>query len=108
MVVFMGLQRLQATQGPRDLSQPTSGFVEDALVAVFLGGDDVVGAEFFLGVDAGGLAIFAAAIGMGQEFDGVSHGFFYIAGFHQESMHTLRFGQVIYEDVGASFDKLLF
>jgi len=32
-----------------------SGFGEDALVVVFVGGDDVVGAEFFLGVEAGGL-----------------------------------------------------
>jgi hypothetical protein len=30
-----------------------SGFVEDALVVVFVGGDDVVGVEFFLGVEAG-------------------------------------------------------
>src|SRR5260370_17205641 len=29
-----------------------SGFVEDALVIGFVGGDHVVGAEFFLGVDA--------------------------------------------------------
>jgi hypothetical protein len=34
-----------------------SGFGEDALVVVFVGGDDVVGAEVFLGVDVGGLAI---------------------------------------------------
>jgi hypothetical protein len=33
-----------------------SGFVEDALVVVFVGGDDVVGAEFFLGVEASDLA----------------------------------------------------
>jgi hypothetical protein len=32
---------------------PTSGFFEDALVVVFVGGDDVVGAEIVLGVDAG-------------------------------------------------------
>jgi len=30
-----------------------SGFVVDALVVVFVGGDDGVGAEFFLGVEAG-------------------------------------------------------
>jgi hypothetical protein len=30
-------------------SMPNVGFVEDALVVSFVGGDDVVGAEFFLG-----------------------------------------------------------
>jgi hypothetical protein len=30
------------------------GFVEDALVVVFVGGDDIVGAEIFLGVDKRG------------------------------------------------------
>src|SRR5713226_10502404 len=39
-----------------------SGFGEDASVVVFVGGDDVVGAEFFLGVDAGGLAHFTHQI----------------------------------------------
>jgi hypothetical protein len=33
-----------------------SGFAEDAFVVVFVGGDDVVGAEFFLGVEAGDFA----------------------------------------------------
>ncbi len=46
-----------------------SGFVEDALLVVFVGEDDVVGAEFFLGVDAGGLAHFAAAVGAGSQIE---------------------------------------
>ncbi len=40
-----------------------SGFGEDAFVIGFVGGGDVVGAEFFLGVDAGGFAHLAAAVG---------------------------------------------
>src|SRR6266436_5115665 len=35
-----------------EASRRESGFAEDALVVVFVGGDDVVGADFFLGVDA--------------------------------------------------------
>ncbi len=35
-----------------------SGFGEDALVIGLVDGDDVVGAEFFAGVDAGDLAHF--------------------------------------------------
>ncbi len=46
-----------------------SGFVEDALVVGLVGGDDVVGAEVFLGVDAGGLAHFAAAVGAGSQME---------------------------------------
>src|SRR6266849_2067421 len=42
-----------------------SGFVEDALVVVFVGGDDVVGAEFLFGVETGSFAHFAAAVGAG-------------------------------------------
>jgi hypothetical protein len=34
----------------------SSGFGEDAIVVVSVGGDNVVGAEVFLGVDAGGFA----------------------------------------------------
>src|SRR5713226_2472431 len=65
------------------------GFAEDALVVGLVGGDDVVGAEFFLGVDAGDFAHFAAAVGAGQDFDGVAGGFLHIAGFHQKSIHTM-------------------
>jgi hypothetical protein len=36
----------------------------------------------FFGVDAGGLAHFAAAVGAGQDFDGVAGGFLHIAGLH--------------------------
>jgi hypothetical protein len=43
--------------------QRRSGFVEDALVVAFVLRDDVVGAVVFLGVDAGDLAHFAAAVG---------------------------------------------
>src|SRR5437879_11929009 len=60
-----------------------SGFVEDALVVGFVGGDDVVGAEIFLGIEAGGLAHGAAAVGAGQDFDGVAGGFLPVAGFHR-------------------------
>src|SRR5882724_1473129 len=66
-----------------------SGFGEDALVVVLVGGDDVVGAEVFLGVDAGGFAHFAAAVGAGENFDGVARGFLHIAGFHQKSIHAM-------------------
>jgi hypothetical protein len=59
----------------------SSGFIEDALVVGLVGGDDIVGAEVFLGVDAGGFAHFAAAVGAGQEFDGVTRRFLYISGF---------------------------
>jgi hypothetical protein len=40
-----------------------SGLFQDAAVVGFVGGDDVVGAEFFLGVKAGGAAHFTAAVG---------------------------------------------
>jgi len=40
----------------------TLGFVEDALVVVFVGGDGVVGAEIFLGFDAGDFAHLAAGL----------------------------------------------
>src|SRR5207302_1997323 len=49
----------------------------------------VVGAEVFLGVDAGGFAHFAAAVGAGQNFDGVARGFLHVAGFDQKSIHTM-------------------
>jgi hypothetical protein len=45
---------------PENVGQ-SSGFVEDALVVVFVGGDDVVGAEVFLGVEAGGFCPFKIA-----------------------------------------------
>src|SRR5258708_40209879 len=67
--------------GAYDLA-PILGFLEDALVVGFVGGDDVVGAEFFLGVEAGDFAHFAAAVGAGQDFDGVARGFLHIAGLH--------------------------
>jgi hypothetical protein len=41
----------------RELRNHGSGFVEDALVVGFVGGDDVVGAEFLLGVDAGAMLV---------------------------------------------------
>jgi hypothetical protein len=59
-----------------------SGFVEDAFVIGFVGGDYVVGAEFFLGVDARDFAHFAAAVAAGEDFDGVAGGFFHVAGLH--------------------------
>ena len=59
-----------------------SGFLEDALVVGFVGGDYVVGAEIFLGVEAGGFAHFAAAVGAGQNFDGIARGLLHVTGFH--------------------------
>jgi hypothetical protein len=58
------------------------GLFQDAAVVGFVGGDYVVGAEFLLGVDAGDLAHFAAAVGAGEDFDGVGGGCFDVAGFH--------------------------
>ena len=40
----------------------SSRFGEDAFVVPFVDRDDVIGAEFFLGVDAGDLAHFAATV----------------------------------------------
>src|SRR6266481_7019229 len=68
---------------PRTVSRNRwSGFVEDALVVGFVGGDDVVSAEFFLGVDAGDFAHFAAAVGARQDFDGIAGGFLHVAGLY--------------------------
>src|SRR5260370_36120054 len=66
-----------------------AGFVEDALVIGFVGGDDVVGAEVFLGMDASGFAHFAATVGAGQDFNGVAGGFLHITWLHQKSIHTM-------------------
>ena len=46
----------------RPCSYLSSRSGEDAFVIVFVDRDDVVGAEFFLGVDAGDLAHFAATV----------------------------------------------
>src|SRR4029077_14416893 len=67
----------------------TSGFGEDALVVGLVGGDDVVGAEFFLGVEAGGLAHFAATVGAGEDFDGVAGGFLDVSGFDEEAVDAV-------------------
>jgi len=58
-------------------------------VVGLVGGDDVVGAEFFAGMDAGGLAHFAAAVGARENFDSVAGGFLYIARIHQITVHTV-------------------
>ncbi len=47
-----------------------SGFAEDALVVGLVGVDDVVGAELFLGVEAGDFAYFAGTAGVGEKFGG--------------------------------------
>ena len=60
-----GKEEVTRTCGGR-VKRP-SGFGEDAFVVVFVDGDDVVGAEFFPGVDAGALAHFAAAVGAGSQ-----------------------------------------
>jgi len=44
------------------------GFGKDALVVGFVGGDDVVGAEFLFGMEAGGFAYFAFAAAVGSGF----------------------------------------
>src|SRR5216684_8389820 len=81
----------------------SSGFGEEALVVVFVGGDDVVGAEVFLGVEAGSFAHCAATVGAGEDFDGVARGFLHIAGFDQKSIHTMLddFGDAA--DVGGDY-----
>ena len=66
-------------------STPILGFGEDALVVVFVGGDDVVGAVFLFGIDAGGLAHLAVAAGTGQDFEGVARGFLHIADVNRAS-----------------------
>src|SRR5260370_34743788 len=70
-------------------STQRSGFAEDALVVGFVGGDDVVGAEFLFGVEASGFTHFAAAVGARQDFDGVPRSFLNITGLHQKSIHTV-------------------
>jgi len=62
---------------------------EDALVIGFVAGDDVIGAEFFLGVDACDLAHFTAAIGAGEKVNGVGCGGFHVAGFDEETIHAV-------------------
>jgi len=62
---------------------------ENALVVALVLGDDVVGAEVFLGVEAGALAHFAATIGAGQYVESVATGGFHVAGFHQESIDAV-------------------
>lgn len=54
---------------------------QDAAVVGFVGGDDVVGTKFALGVEAGALAHFAAAVRAGEDFDGVGGSGFYVARF---------------------------
>src|SRR3981189_1142045 len=66
-----------------------SAFVKDAFVVALVGGNNVVGAVVFLGVYAGDLADFAAAVGAGQNFDGVARRSLHVAGFHQETIHAV-------------------
>lgn len=65
------------------------GLFEDAAVVGFVGGDDVVGAEFFLGVNASDVTHFAAAIGAREDFDGVGGGGFDVAGFDEVTVDTV-------------------
>jgi hypothetical protein len=74
------------------------GLFQDAAVVGFVGGDDVVGAEFFLGVNAGGMAHFAAVVGAGQDFDGVVSCGFYVAGFDQKAVDA------VFHDFGDAAD----
>src|SRR5229473_5035885 len=90
--------RRQPHASPRE-----SGFGEDALVVGLVGGDYVVGAEFFLGVEAGDFAHCAAAVGAGEDFDGIAGGFFHVAGFDQISIDSMfdDFGDAA--DVGGDY-----
>src|SRR5271163_2118237 len=74
------------------------GLFQYAAVVGFVGGDYVVGAEFFLGVEAGGVAHFAAAVGAGENFDGVGGGGLYVARFDQEAIYAVLdyFGDAAY------------
>jgi len=56
------LSAIPAAPTPEDVGHG-SGLVEDGFVVTLVGGDDVVRAESFLGVDAGDFAHFAAAVG---------------------------------------------
>src|SRR5258708_10404358 len=60
-----------------------SGFVEDALVIGFVGGDDVVVAEFFLCVYPLGLTHGAVAVCSGEEREHEPQLLFYITLLHQ-------------------------
>ena len=71
---------------------------EDAAVVSFVGGDNVVGAEFALGVEAGALAHFAATIGAGENFDGMTRGFFHVARFDQVTVNA------VFDDFGNAAD----
>ena len=62
----------RALQGKSNVATGCSGFREDAFVVGLVDGDDVAGAKLFLGVGAGSLAHFAAAVRAGQNFDGVA------------------------------------
>ena len=62
---------------------------QDAFVVAFVQRDDVVGAEFFLGVKAGALAHFAATIGAGENLDGVTSGGSDVAGFDEITIHAI-------------------
>jgi hypothetical protein len=66
-----------------------SRFFEDAFVVRLVGGDDVVGGVVFLGIEAGDLAHFAAAVGAGQDFDGVAGGFLHVSWFYQKSIRCM-------------------
>src|SRR5579864_7093925 len=74
---------MRRESGRSRLGAGSGGLFEDAAVVGFVGGNDVVGTEFFLGVNAGDLAHFAAAVGAGENFDGVVGGGLYVAGFYK-------------------------
>src|SRR5262249_2801690 len=62
---------------------------EDALVVGLVKRDDIVGAEFFLSINARALTYFAAAVGAAEDFNSAARRFLHVAGFHQKSIHIM-------------------
>jgi hypothetical protein len=76
------------------------GLGEDALVVAFVHRDNVVGAELFLGVDAGELAHGAAAIGAGEKVDSVFCGALHFTGFDEVTIDAVLYDLWHATDVG--------
>src|SRR5439155_24483192 len=70
-------------------SYSCSRFGKDALVVGLVGGDDVVGAEFFLGVNAGRFAHVATAVRAWKNLDGVACRRLNMAWVHQIAIHAM-------------------
>ena len=65
------------------------GLFQDAAVIGFVGGDDVVGAEFFLGVDASELAHLTTAVGAGKKINRVLCSSSDVSRFDQIAIHIV-------------------